>query len=156
MPLSLSSEAFADGGEIPRDHTCDGAARSVPLSWSGVPQGTRSLCLICDDPDAPGGTFSHWAVYDIPAERVGLPAGLSAEAEADGLRQARNDFDKTGYGPPCPPEGHGTHRYVFRLYALDRAHLAVPEGAGVAAVEDAARKQALESAQITGLYARNG
>jgi Raf kinase inhibitor-like YbhB/YbcL family protein len=130
--IPLRSPAFADGGMIPRTFTCDGSDRSPPLDWSGVPSSAQSLVLICDDPDAPLGTWSHWVVINLdPRVRAlneGIPpeetfAAVTAETpgSADGkpprARQGTNDFGKIGYGGPCPPRG--THRYFFRLYALD-------------------------------------
>jgi len=130
--IQLHSPAFADGGMIPKTFTCDGADRSPPLEWSGVPAQARSLVLICDDPDAPLGTWSHWVVFNlahqvralnegIPSEETIAPAVAETPESADGkppqARQGTNDFGKIGYGGPCPPGG--THRYFFRLYALD-------------------------------------
>jgi len=130
--IQLRSAAFVDGGMIPQTFTCDGRDHSPPLEWSGVPASTRSLALICDDPDAPMGTWSHWVLFNlaprVQALKEGIPpdqtiAALTAEtAESAGgeppkARQGTNDFGKIGYGGPCPPSG--THRYDFRLYALD-------------------------------------
>ncbi len=130
--IQLRSPAFADGGMIPKTFTCDGTDRSPPLEWSGVPVKAQSLVLICDDPDAPLGTWSHWVVFNLapgvralnegipPEETIALAAAETPES-ADGkpprARQGTNDFHKIGYGGPCPPGG--THRYFFRLYALD-------------------------------------
>jgi Raf kinase inhibitor-like YbhB/YbcL family protein len=131
MTISLRSPAFSDGGMIPKEYTCDGSDRSPPLEWSGVPQAARTLALICDDPDAPMGTWSHWVVINLPPVAKGLKEAVLAEmqlpassmetaGDSDPMNtatQAKNDFGKFGYGGPCPPSG--THRYVFRLYALD-------------------------------------
>lgn len=154
MTLTLESDAFGDGKTIPPPYTCDGDGTSVPLSWSGAPDGTKGFALICDDPDAPGGTFSHWAIWHIPGDRAALPEGLDATATVDGMHQGVNDFGKLGYGPPCPPRGHGRHRYIFRLYAVDTDSLGVPPNAKVPQVEAAARQHALAEARLTGTYER--
>ena len=125
MSIRLESLAFEEGKSIPRKYTCDGEDISPPLNWSGVPEEARSLVLIADDPDAPRGIWTHWVLFDLPVEVSELPKGLPAEKTvlvASGearhtARQGRNDFRKLGYGGPCPPSG--THRYSFRLYALD-------------------------------------
>jgi Raf kinase inhibitor-like YbhB/YbcL family protein len=123
MTIHIESSAFAGGGTIPRLYTCDGKEVSPPLAWSGVPETARSLALICDDPDAPRGTWTHWVIFDIPATvrsfGEGVPAHERVELGAGGetALQGKNDFGKTGYGGPCPPSG--THRYFFRIYALD-------------------------------------
>ena len=110
--MHLASRAFENGGRIPGRFTCDGDNEMPPLEWTGVPPEARSLALVCSDPDAPSGTFHHWAVYDIPPDVRHLP-----ERKCAGMREAVNDFGRTGYGGPCPPRGHGSHRYCFRLYA---------------------------------------
>ncbi len=113
--IRIQSAAFADRSRLPRQFTCDGAGKSPPLSWSGgVPRGTRSLVLLLEDPDAPGGTFMHWSVYAI-APKV---HNIAAAAIPGGALQGRNSFGKVGYGPPCPPTGARPHRYVFTLYAV--------------------------------------
>ena len=122
MTLHLTSAAFQDGGMIPKRYSCDGTDESPPLEWTGVPNSARSLALICDDPDAPAGTWSHWVVYNMAPQATKLGGGIApAELlQLDGdlsARQSKNDFGKIGYGGPCPPRG--THRYYFRLYALD-------------------------------------
>lgn len=121
--IRLRSPAFADGGAIPTVYTCDGKDVSPPLEWSGVPDTARFLALVVEDPDAPRGTWTHWVIFDIPAGIRGLGEGVPAQervtvaAGGETALQGENDFKKTGYGGPCPPSG--THRYVFRLYALD-------------------------------------
>jgi Raf kinase inhibitor-like YbhB/YbcL family protein len=154
MTLTLTSDAFKDGEAIPQAYSCEGAGTSVPLSWSGAPDGTQAFALICDDPDAPGGTFSHWAIWNIPPDLTGLPEGLATEATVDGMHQGVNDFGKLGYGPPCPPHGHGTHRYIFRLYALGTDTLGLPANAKVPQVDNAAREHAIAEARLTGTYKR--
>jgi len=118
MKLSLTSEAFQEGGMIPRKYTCDGPDVSPPLAWSPVPAGAKSIALICDDPDAPMGTWVHWVVFNLPGDASGVPEGISPRENLEnGARQGVNDFGRIGYGGPCPPRG--THRYFFKLYALD-------------------------------------
>ncbi|GAA0708676.1 YbhB/YbcL family Raf kinase inhibitor-like protein [Dokdonella soli] len=122
MSLSLSSPAFAPNAAIPARCTCDGHDRSPPLSWSGAPAGTRSFALIVDDPDAPDPaaprmTWVHWVLYNLPAETHELPEAVGAGQLPVGTREGMNDWDRTGYGGPCPPIGR--HRYFHKLYALD-------------------------------------
>lgn len=117
--MEIRSNAFEAQGMIPARYTCDDANVSPPLDWSGVPEKTRSLALICDDPDAPAGTWVHWVYYDIPPTLDGLPEAVARDDRpAPGGTQGINDFRRIGYGGPCPPSG--THRYDFKLYALDR------------------------------------
>jgi hypothetical protein len=144
-PFALTSEAFADGQAIPILFTCDGADQPPPLAWSDPPQGTRSFALIVDDPDAPGGTFRHWAAYDIAP---------SARSLGGNLIQAANDFGKTSYGGPCPPKGHGPHRYRFKLLALSVDKLEVGSAPKVSMVEAAAAEHLLGRAELTGVYER--
>ncbi len=116
--MQLGSTAFHDGEHIPKQYSCDGKDISPPLAWTDVPEDTQSFALICDDPDAPGGTWVHWVLYTIPASETALQEGLPASPTLEnGARQGLNDFGNTGYGGPCPPGG--THRYFFTLYALD-------------------------------------
>lgn len=154
MPLLLSSPAFAPGSAIPSQYTCEGADLSPPLAWSGVPAGARSLILVLADPDAPAGTFHHWAVYDIPAAARGLPAGYGPGRPAAGLREARNDFGQPGYGGPCPPEGGGVHHYHFRLMAISQPRLNLDPAATVPAVEKAAAPYTIARTELVGTYRR--
>jgi Raf kinase inhibitor-like YbhB/YbcL family protein len=149
MPFAVSSPAFTDGAEIPRSHTCDGENRPPRLTWRDAPTGTRSYVLIVDDPDAPSGTFTHWVLFDVPA-------GLTELSEtATGIgRNGRNDFGKNGYGGPCPPKGHGPHRYFFKLSALDMETLELPDGTPRSRVEAAMRGHTLATAQLSGRYER--
>lgn len=122
MTLSISSPEFRNNGEIPPVYTCDGENISPPLEWAGLPEGTRSLALIVDDPDvpdpkAPKRTWVHWVLYNIPVATSGLPQGVQPSHLPDGTRQGMNDSNRAGYGSPCPPIGR--HRYFFKLYALD-------------------------------------
>ena len=119
MAFQIKSSAFEPGGPIPRKYTCEGPDVSPPLEWQHVPEGTKSLVLICDDPDAPMGTWVHWVIYNIPADKTSLPEAVKTDRIVLGdIRQGTNDFRRTGYGGPCPPAGK-PHRYFFKLYALD-------------------------------------
>lgn len=118
MALVLKSSAFEEGGVIPRKYTCEGTNHSPPFEWAGVPAPTKSLLLVCDDPDAPGGIFHHWAAYNIPPSWKCLKEGYGAETFERDFQQAINDFGKPGYGGPCPPRGDKPHAYHFRLSAL--------------------------------------
>jgi len=148
----LRSDAFTDGEPIPRRFTCEGEDLSPPLGWGDTPAGTESFALLCDDPDAPSGTWRHWAVYDLPPGRAGLAEGIGPEDA--GLRQAVNDSRTRGYSGPCPPKGHGRHRYRFRLLALSVPHLALPPRPACKAVERAARKHLLAETVLTGTCER--
>lgn len=122
MALTLTSSAFSNGGEIPTTYTCEGGDVSPPLVWTGVPDGTRSLALIVDDPDAPDPkapkmTWVHWVLYNIPPSITAIPEGASAKDLAPEVQSGLNDWKRTGYGGPCPPVGR--HRYFHKLYALD-------------------------------------
>ena len=147
--LALSSSAFANGAVIPAEYTADGADVSPPLSWTGVPEGTRSLVLIVDDPDAPVGTWDHWVVYDLPADTREL---AKAAALPKGALDGSNSWGRTGYGGPAPPPGK-PHRYHFELDAL-RQPLGLAAGAKKAAVEAAMQGKVLGEATWTGTYGR--
>ena len=154
MNLRLTSAAFADGAEIPSRHTCEGADVSPPLSWAAIPPATRSLALIVDDPDAPDPaapkmTWVHWVLYDLPPAATALPEGVSAGRLPTGTREGLNDWQRTGYGGPCPPIGR--HRYFFKLYALDKplGDLRKPTKAQV---EAAMKGHVLAHAELVGTY----
>lgn len=150
--ITLSSSSL-ESGTVPRDHTCDGEDASPPLKWTAVPSGTRAFALIVTDPDAPGGTFTHWVVYNLPAGKSELGAGVAKQDQlADGTRQGRNDFGKVGYSGPCPPRG-APHRYVFTLYALNNV-LDVPARATRATVEGAMQGHVIAQGEITARYGR--
>ncbi len=122
MSLSITSEAFAEGQRIASKHTCDAEDVSPPLAWSGLPDGTQSLALIVDDPDAPDPAapkmiWVHWVLYNLPADCAGLAEAVAAETLPAGTLEGKNDWKQTGYRGPCPPIGE--HRYFFKLYALD-------------------------------------
>ena len=151
--LSLTSEAFAQDGPIPERFTCDGATVSPPLAWSGVPQGTDAFALIMDDPDAPGGTFTHWVLFDLPAETRELPEGVeTSERPPVGGVQGGNDADGSGYTGPCPPPGD-PHRYRFTLYALD-VPVNLDPGAKKQEVVDTMDGDILAEAELVGTYGR--
>ncbi len=152
--MRLSSNAFSDGSAIPRRFTCDGEDQSPPLEWSGAPAGTRSFVLLCDDPDAPVGTWHHWAAYDIPVGQTALASGAAQHAEEQGFKQAINDFQRLGYGGPCPPRRHGRHHYHFRLLALSVDRLATRKNPSCRDVDREARKHALAEAVLVGVYER--
>ena len=150
--LQISSPAFAEGQMIPKKYTCDGENVSPPLAWSGVPSNARALALIVDDPDAPAGTWTHWIVFNLPAGTTGLPEGVAATNKLEnGALQGTNSFRKVGYGGPCPPGG--THRYYFKLYALD-APLSLSNSATAKDVQAAIQGHTLASAQLMGRYGR--
>lgn len=147
MAFHLSSTAFTEGGDIPRKHTCDGQDVSPPLEWTEPTDSTRGFALICDDPDAPAGTWVHWVAYDIAAGVRSLP-----EAVKDGVRHGMNDFHRSGYGGPCPPPGP-PHRYYFKLYALARTPDLKP-GATKKELLKAIEGQILAEAHLMGRYQR--
>jgi Raf kinase inhibitor-like YbhB/YbcL family protein len=164
--MQLRSTAFSDGGSIPSTYTCDGPDRSPPLEWSGVPSQARALALICDDPDAPMSTWSHWVLFDLSPLVKALPEGLPAEetltipttndsgatsARSTQAHQGKNDFGNFGYGGPCPPGG--THRYHFRLYALDRT-LEAGSGATRSTVLKAIEGHIVGEGRLMGKYSR--
>ena len=150
--MQLRSSAFPDGTTIPRRFTCDGTDLSPPLDWSDAPETTRSFMLLCDDPDAPAGTWRHWAAYDIPADRAALMEGAAQQGK--GFKQAINDFQQAGYGGPCPPRGGGIHRYRFRLLALAVDRLPARREPSCQAVEREANKHLLAEAILIGTYQR--
>ncbi len=152
--MKLSSSAFQNGEGIPRRFTCDGENLSPPLAWSGAPTAARSFALLCDDPDAPRGVWRHWAVYDLPADCAALPEGAGNAGPRSGLRQGENDFGDEGYGGPCPPHGHGTHHYRFRLLALSVAALDLRPHATCRDVEQALDGLILAEATLIGHYRR--
>ncbi len=157
LALMLTSGAFQAGGSIPPRFTCEGADVSPALSWSGAPAGTTAYALVVDDPDAPGGTWVHWVLFNLPGTLSALPEGVEKAAvpkRLGGALQGRNDFRRIGYGGPCPPPGRA-HRYVFRLYALDAA-LPLKAGADRRSVDAAMRGHVLAETTLTGTYARGG
>jgi Raf kinase inhibitor-like YbhB/YbcL family protein len=151
--MKLTSTAFEDGGMIPKKYTCDGDDVSPPLSWEGVPAHSKELALICDDPDAPMGTWVHWVIYNISPQLKGFGENISHEKKLpNGAVQGINDFRRIGYGGPCPPGG--THRYFFRLYALDIS-LDLDPGASKAQLLKAMQGHILEETRMYGKYKRD-
>lgn len=157
ISFQLSSDAFSDGGLIPVKYTCDGSDVNPPLKWSGVPPGTKSLAMIVYDPDAPSGTFIHWILYNINPSVTSIAEGASRkdDREIPGIGvQGLNDFGEVGYGGPCPPRGHGTHRYYFALHALNVSSLNVKEPATASSLINAMKGKVLGYAILMGKYSR--
>lgn len=153
MTLSVTSTAFQEGDLIPDKYTCQGQDISPPLAWSELPEGAQSLALIMDDPDAPGGTFTHWVIFNIPSNSRGLPEAVPTEGQlSDHTIQGKNDFARIGYRGPCPPSG-SAHRYQFTLYALDQS-LNLKAGASKKQVLDAIHGHVLARGELTGRYQR--
>jgi Raf kinase inhibitor-like YbhB/YbcL family protein len=146
MAMTVSSTSFADGGDIPRRHTCDGEDLSPPLSFSGVPEGTREIALLVEDPDAPTGTFVHWVAWGIDPSTQALAEGAATPVAG------RNGFGRPGYGGPCPPKGPA-HRYVFTAFAVSRV-LGLPSGASAGDLRQAIHGSVLAEGRLTGRYAR--
>jgi Raf kinase inhibitor-like YbhB/YbcL family protein len=154
MALALTSSAFTQNGPIPKLHTCQGKDISPPLAWSGLPEGTKSLALIVDDPDAPDPaapkmTWVHWVLYNIPPSASALKEAVAPAALPPGTREGKNDWKRTGYGGPCPPIGR--HRYFHKLYALD-AVLPDLKQPTKAELETAMKGHVLGQVELTGTY----
>lgn len=150
--LTLSSESLKSG-TVPKEFTCDGEDKSPALTWTTPPAEAKSLALTVTDPDAPGGTFTHWVLFNLPANIIGLPEGVPKQGQlAHGGRQGKNDFGRVGYGGPCPPPGK-PHTYVFTLYAVD-AVIDIPAGAPRDHVEAALRGHVLAKGELTARYGR--
>jgi Raf kinase inhibitor-like YbhB/YbcL family protein len=148
MPgLELSSRAFDDGETIPQEHTCDGKNESPPLQWANVPDGARTLAVIVHDPDSPSGDFVHWLGWNLDPEGGGIEEGVPAPV------QGMNGFGRLGYLGPCPPPGDGSHRYYFRLYAID-TDLELEPGAAREQLENEMEGHVLTEAELMGLYER--
>ena len=148
MKLDVSSNAFSEGQSIPEKYTCDGQDVSPPIKWSGAPTNTKTIAIICEDPDAPSGTFTHWVLYDVPGTRKEL-----AEGSSDDGKEGVNGFGKNGYGGPCPPPGR-PHRYFFHVYALDTTSLG-DAGRSKEEVTAAMQGHILAQGQLMGTYKRN-
>jgi Raf kinase inhibitor-like YbhB/YbcL family protein len=152
MAFRLTSSAFQEGGMIPPHYTADGEDVSPPLHWVDVPEGTKSFALVCEDPDAPGGVFIHWVVYNIPANTMVFPEAFpTLKSLAGGARQGVNDFGGIGYRGPAPPSG--VHRYIFKLTALN-AVLELEPGATKAQLEKMIQRRIVGQAQLMGKYQR--
>ncbi len=155
--FKLSSPAFKEGETIPKLHTCEGKDLSPELRWSGAPAGTKSFALVMDDPDAPVGLWVHWVLYDIPGDLSGLPANVPKTERVlgsarHGASWGVDSFSRVGYGGPCPPPGK-PHRYVFKLFALDKA-LGLPPRTTAAELTRAMEGHILARAKLTGLFER--
>ncbi len=158
MGFSLTSSSFKHEGEIPTQYTCEGADIAPPLAWSDLPKGTQSLALIVDDPDAPDPkapqmTYVHWVLYNIPASATGLPEGVTKDSLPSGTREGLNDWQRTGYGGPCPPIGR--HRYFHKLYALDTVLPDLGE-ATKPELEKAMEGHVLAKTELLGTYQKKG
>lgn len=150
--MELKSSAFEPGGLIPPKYTCDGPDISPPLSWSEPPAGTSSLALIADDPDAPSGTWVHWVAWNIPSNDRSLEENLpKRDSLPNGMKQGMTDFRRIGYGGPCPPSG--THRYFFKLYALD-VSLNLPSSTTKKDLERTMQGHILKHVELMGKYRR--
>lgn len=154
MALQLSSSVFAQGERIPTRFTCEGEDISPPLEWSGVPEGTQSFAILCDDPDAPGGTWRHWVLFDLPGDVARLAEAYPTDERVGAVRQGISDFGRSGYGGPCPPPGHGVHHYHFRLLALSAERLDPGPHPDFSEVDAAARLHLLDEAELIGIYSR--
>lgn len=154
--LSVRTSAFTHGEAIPETFTCEGADVSPELTVADVPDDAAALAVVVDDPDAPGGTFTHWLLWNVPPDTVEIPEDVSktgAVSELDGALQGENDFGEVGYRGPCPPEGDSPHEYRFTLYALDE-QLDVDAGAPRPPVQDELDAKTLDSDQFTGTFGR--
>lgn len=145
--MRISSPAFADNGKIPSRYTCDGEDISPPLRLENIPERAKSLALIIEDPDAPSGLWIHWLVWNINPHQAEIAENSTPKESMVG----RNNFERTSYGGPCPPSG--THRYIFRLFALDKV-LALAGGATKKQLEEVMKPHILANAQLTGMYGR--
>ena len=153
MAMQLTSKAFKEGGAIPKKYTCEGGDVSPPLEWTSVPDEAMTLALISDDPDASNGVWVHWVLYNIPAHIMEIPENLPREGQLEnGTMQGQNDFKKIGYGGPCPPSG--IHRYVFKIYALDK-ELDLAPGATNKQLLQAMEGHILDRAQFLGTYSKS-
>jgi Raf kinase inhibitor-like YbhB/YbcL family protein len=151
--ITISAEVFKEGEIIPAEYTCEGKNVSPSLSWKGIPAGTKSIAMIMDDPDAPGGTFVHWLLFNIPGNTQKLPKGIPRNQTLDdGSLQGKNDFERLGYGGPCPPPGK-PHRYYFKIYALD-TKLKLQPGASRQQLENAMKGHILSTGELMGKYQR--
>jgi Raf kinase inhibitor-like YbhB/YbcL family protein len=151
MALKLTISAFAEGGAIPKMQSCDGADLSPSLEWEGEPRDTKSFAIIVDDPDAPAGTWNHWLLWDIPPPVHALAQGFKPGQLG---QSGTNDFGRQGYNGPCPPRGHGPHRYFFKLYAMNVPSLELRAGAKRADLDRAIKGRALAETQYMGRYER--
>jgi Raf kinase inhibitor-like YbhB/YbcL family protein len=153
MPISMTSPAFTEGSVIPKRNAGDGDNLSPALAWSGFPAAMKSFAILVEDPDAPGGTFTHWILFNIPPGVNRLPEGLLEKPDLPGIgRQGRNDAQKTGYLGPCPPPGK-PHRYFYKIFALD-TDLELSSGCTASQVQKAMRDHILDTGSLMGTYRR--
>jgi Raf kinase inhibitor-like YbhB/YbcL family protein len=152
MQFTLSSPSFQNNQPMPAKHSCEGMDVSPALNWDGVPANAKGFALICDDPDAPGGTWVHWVIYGIPAGTTELPENVAKTDSANGAKQGVNDFGRVGYGGPCPPPGR-VHHYHFRLYALD-AELNLAPRVSRRQLESAMKGHIVAQTELVGTYQR--
>jgi Raf kinase inhibitor-like YbhB/YbcL family protein len=153
LTLTVSSTAFAGGGQIPTNYTCNGGNVSPPLAWSGQPEATEAFAVVMDDPDAPDGLFTHWIVFNLPSDSRQLPEGVPTQEQlSSGAMQGTNDFGNTGYGGPCPPTGTA-HQYSISVYALDQP-LDLLVGVTRGWLDHAMHGHILARGQITGTFQR--
>ena len=154
--FKLICKEFGPNQPIPKKYSSEAKDHSPPLRWEGAPRETKTFALICDDPDAPVGTFTHWVLYGLSADKTELPENV-AKSEIvpalGGIKQGMNDFGRAGYGGPCPPRGHGPHHYHFKLYALDAEINLLPR-ATKKQLEDAMQGHILAQAELVGIYER--
>jgi len=148
MDFKLKVSAFEYGSKIPSKYTCNGNDVSPPIAWENPPEGTESFVLIVDDPDAPSGTFTHWILWNLPKDKRSLEENTSEGTPG------RNDFGKVGYRGPCPPRGHGPHRYFFKLYAIDIPSLNLKKGSPRSSLEKAMEGHIIKKAEYMGIYER--
>ena len=151
--IEIWCPAFEYGSKIPVEYTCDGEDISIPLRINDIPEDTKSLLIIMYDPDAPLGTFYHWILYNVPPDTLEIPEDIPKTPITDYGMQGRNDFGKIGYGGPCPPKGHGSHRYFFVVVALD-IELDLPPGASLSDIVNAAKDHVLAYGEYMGVYNR--
>jgi len=155
MSYTIKSSAFKEGAPIPKEYSCEGKNTSPELSWSGAPAGTKSFVLICDDPDAPHGAWTHWIVYDVPSTTLSFSPNMKIGAELEhGIKQGSQSSGVLGYQGPCPPQGHGVHHYHFTLYAMECPSLGIAGGADRKQVEQAMVKHIISQTQCMGTYER--
>jgi len=155
MTLTIRTPTFAKDSSIPSQFTKDGGNVSPLVEWQGAPRGTKSYALVVEDPDAPKGTFRHWAAYNIPADLQRLAEGAGSRDQGAALQMATNDFGNARYDGPQPPAGDGPHHYHFRLFALDVPELDVEEDCSAEDVLEAAKAHSIDEADTVGLFARH-
>jgi Raf kinase inhibitor-like YbhB/YbcL family protein len=153
VTIGIASEIISDGGRIPLKHTCDDINISPPLRWDLIPENTASFVLLCEDPDAPGETFTHWILFNIPSDIKELPSGIKEEKKLDnGAIHGQNDFGRIGYGGPCPPSGT-EHRFIFKIFALDTI-LDLKSGITRDQLLNAIQGHVLDRGELMGMYGR--